>query len=106
LSNLAAVVTYADLPGFNPQSGQYAYAPQGAIQAMALGGTVAQGTGLLESTTWDPVRLQPMQMQASSPKAATRTADGDTEDRHEGGEYDTRDKHPVAAVLRNNDYDE
>jgi RHS repeat-associated protein len=33
---------------------------------MALGGTVAPLTGLLENTVWDPVRLQPTQMQAGS----------------------------------------
>jgi RHS repeat-associated protein len=53
-------VTYADLSLFNPQGGQYAYAPHGAIQTMTL------GSGSVESTAWDPVRLQPTQIQAGS----------------------------------------
>lgn len=57
---VAQGVTYADLSLFNPVGGQYAYAPHGAIQKMTM------GSGIVESTVWDPVRLQPTQVQAGS----------------------------------------
>ncbi len=51
---------YADLSSFNPSASQYAYAPNGGIQVLGL------GNGVTESWTWDPLRLQPTQMQVGS----------------------------------------
>jgi RHS repeat-associated protein len=54
-----AASSYADLSLFNANLGQYAYAAFGGIQQMNLGNSTS------ENTTWDPVRLQPTQIQVA-----------------------------------------